>query len=163
MNGDMKMRAVKNILWPTDASESALRGLEAALVMAENFDATIHVLQVVEQISRPAHMGFAGDPLTSFDFPLYEEQLVESARKNLNATIAAKVPHSFTTSINVEIGSPRETIISFCGHNEIDLIVMATHGREGLSHLWLGSVAEATVRRSSVPVLVIPPDEKSDG
>lgn len=156
------MKSLKNILWPTDASESALRALDAALVMAEQFEATIHVLQVVEQIARPAHMGFTGDPLTAFDFPLYEEQLVESARKELNATVAASVPRTINTTVTVEMGLPRETIIAFCGHAEIDLIVMATHGREGLSHLWLGSVAEATVRRSPVPVLVIPPKEKEE-
>jgi len=157
------MKSIKNILWPTDATETALYALDAALVMAEKFGATIHVLQVVEQIARPAHMGFTGDPLTAFDFPLYEQQLAESARKNLDATVAAKVPHSVNTTVNVEMGLPRETIIAFCAHNDIDLIVMATHGREGLSHFWLGSVAEATVRRSAVPVLVIPPEEKEDG
>ncbi len=156
------MKSIRNILWPTDASESALRALDAALVMAEQFESTIHVLQVVEQIARPAHMGFTGDPLTAFDFPLYEEQLVESARTELNATVAAKVPRSIKTTVNVEMGLPRETIIAFCDHTAIDLIVMATHGREGLSHLWLGSVAEATVRRSPVPVLVIPPEGKGD-
>lgn len=161
--GDRNMKSIKNILWPTDASESALRALDAAVVMAEKFEATIHVLQVVEQIARPAHTGFTGDPLTAFNFPLYEEQLVESARKNLNATVAGNVPASVNTAVNVEIGLPRETIVAFCVHAEIDLIVMATHGREGLSHLWLGSVAEATVRRSPVPVLVIPPDGKRDG
>lgn len=156
------MKSLKNILWPTDASVSALRALDAARVMAEQFEATIHALQVVEQIARPAHMGFTGDPLTAFDFPLYEEQLVESARKELNATVAAHVPRSINTTVTVEMGLPRETIIAFCGHAEIDLIVMATHGREGLSHLWLGSVAEATIRRSPVPVLVIPPEEKEE-
>ncbi len=156
------MRSINNILWPTDGSESALRALNAAVVMAENFKAKIHILQVVEQIARPAHMGFAGDPLTAFDFPLYEEQLMESTRKNLNALVAAQVPASVDTEVHVEMGLPRETIQLFCKTNGIDMVVMATHGREGLSHLWLGSVAEATVRRSPVPVMVIPAEEKEN-
>ena len=85
------MRSIKKILWPTDASESALRALDAAVVMAESFGAELHVLQVVEHITRPAHMGFTGDPLSAFDFPLYEQQLVESARKKLERTVAAAV------------------------------------------------------------------------
>lgn len=154
------MKPVKKILWPTDASHSALRALDAAIVMAVEFKAEIYALQVIEKVARPSHVGFARE-LSPFDFPLYEQQMVESARNSLQATINANVPVSMRSEVHVELGTPRETIVAFCHSKEIDLIVMATHAREGFSHLWLGSVAEATIRQSPVPVLVIPQDTEA--
>ena len=159
-NMEITMRAIKNILWPTDASDSALRALEAAVVMAEKFDAKIHAFQVIEHIARPDRGGFAGESL-GFDFHIYEQHLVESAQENLQAVMAENVSSSIRTGVYVELGSARETIQMFCRNNNIDLIVMATHGRRGFSHLLLGSVAEATVRQSPVPVMIIPQGEEN--
>lgn len=157
------MQEIKNILWPTDASDSALRALEAAVVMAAKFDAKIHAFQVIEYVARPNHVGFGGDPL-GFDLQIYEQHMVESAQKNLETVMVEKVPSSIKAEVHVELGSPRETIQMFCQNSNIDLIVMATHGRQGFSHLLLGSVAEATVRQSPVPVLIIPQvEEKKEG
>lgn len=153
------MHNVKKIMWPTDSSNSALEALDAAIVLAAKFDAEIHAFQVIEMIARPNHVGFAGDPV-GFDFPLYEQHMVGDAQKNLEDILAKKIPESIRSEAHVELGSPRESIQMFCRDNGIDLIVMATQGREGLSHLMLGSVAEATIRQSSVPVLVIPQPEK---
>jgi nucleotide-binding universal stress UspA family protein len=85
--------------------------------------------------------------------------MVEGAQKKLEEILAKKIPESIRAAAHVELGSPRETIQLFCRDNDIDLIVMATQGREGLSRFMLGSVAEATIRQSSVPVLVIPQPE----
>ena len=156
------MLPLRKILWPTDASDSALRALDAAIVMASQFNAKIFALQVVDQIARPNRAGFAGDPIP-FDFPLYEQHMAESARTNLQEVLTEKVPSPIKTEVHVELGSPRETIHNFCRTNAIDLIVMATHGRGGMAHLLLGSVAEATIRQSQVPVLVIPWKEAPQG
>jgi len=150
------MNVIKNILWPTDASNSALNALDAAILLASKFAAKIHALQVVEQVPRLTSTGFAGDPVTAFDFPFYEEKLMQAARDNLSRTLGTKVPGSIDTEINVELGLPKDTILEFCRDHEIDMIVMATHGRTGLSQFWLGSVAESTVRQAPVPVLVVP-------
>jgi nucleotide-binding universal stress UspA family protein len=150
------MQTIQRILWPTDTSESALRALGAAVLLAQQFGADIKALHVVEQLARPGRVGFAGDPLTAFDFPLYEEQMMEAARENLRETVEKSVPETISREIHVEIGFPKESILAFSQSHEIDLIVMATHGREGLSHLWLGSVAEAVVRQSQIPVLTVP-------
>lgn len=153
------MDNVKKIMWPTDASNSAIKALDAAIFMADTFDAEIHAFQVIEILTRPNHVGFAGDPL-SFDVPQYEQHMVEAAQKNLEELLAQKIPKAIRAEAHVELGSPREMIQMFCRDNGIDLIVMATHGREGLSHLMLGSIAEATIRQSPVPVLVIPQHEE---
>jgi len=154
------MHIIKRILWPTDANESALRALEAAIVLAKKFSAEIHALQVVEQVPRLAQAGFAGDPVTAIDFPLYEKHLVMAARENLHETVVSMVHEPIKSEIHVEMGSPKESILAFTKSHEIDMIIMATHGREGFSHFWLGSVAEAVIRQSSVPVLAIPVKEK---
>ena len=110
----------------------------------------------MEQVPRLTQVGFAGDPLTIFNFPLFEEHLVKAARENLLETIANRVSESINSEIHVEIGLPKEAILAFTRSHEIDMIIMATHGREGLSHFWLGSVAEAVIRQSPVPVLTVP-------
>ena len=60
----------------------------------------------------------------------------------------------------VRVGNPVEEIMQFVGENAVDLIVMGTHGRSGLAHLLIGSVAERVVRTSKVPVLTIRHEEK---
>ena len=143
------MKSVQKILWPTDSSESALQALAAAVTLAETFNAKIYALQVVDQIPRIDRVGFAGDPASMFDFPLYEQHLVDAASANLEKTVADVVPDSIETETHVEIGSPREAIIEFSRINNIDLIVMATHGRKGFSQFWLGSTSG--VNRQTYP------------
>jgi len=150
------MKSIEKILWPTDASESALQALRVAGTMAETFNAKIYALQVVDQVPRIDRVGFAGDPLTMFDYSHYEQHLVDGAFVNLEKTVVAAVPDSIEIETHVEMGSPREVIIEFSRINKIDLIVMATHGRKGFSQFWLGSVAESTVRHAPIPTLIIP-------
>ena len=150
------MKSVQKILWPTDSSESALQALAAAVTLAETFNAKIYALQVVDQLPRIDRVGFAVAPMTTFDYQLYEQRLVAAASANLKRTVAGAVPDSVETETCVDIGSPREAIIEFSCINNIDLIVMATHGRKGFSQFWLGSTAEATVRHTPIPTLIIP-------
>ncbi len=70
--------------------------------------------------------------------------------------IADKVPDSVTVEATVEIGKPSDVIINFAKERQVDLIVMATHARSGISHFFIGSVTEDTIRRSTIPILVIP-------
>jgi universal stress protein A len=156
------MQSIKTILWPTDASNSALQALEKAVLLAQQFGAKIHALQVVQRVPTLAEVGLAGSTMPAFDLPLYELQLVEAARDALKETVAVNVPDSLKTDIHVETGSPKTVILDFVRDHGIDLIVMATHGRQGFSHLMLGSVAESVIRQSPVPTLVVPYSKKND-
>lgn len=156
------METFKTILWPTDASESALKALAKAVLLAQQFGAKIHALQVVERVPTMAEIGLAGSTVPPFDLPVYEQQLVDAARKALVKTVADNVPEEVATDIHVATGTPKTVILDFARDHGVDLIVMATHGRRGLSHLMLGSVAESVVRQAPMPTLVVPYPERND-
>jgi len=147
------MLHVRSILWPSDDSESSVRALETAVELAKQFGARIYGLQVVPQV--PVYSDTAV-PITGFDIPRYEGELKKSTHQALKQKIAAKVPDNVEAETFVEIGKPSEVIINFAKERKVDLIVMATHSRAGISHFLIGSVTEDTMRRSTIPILVVP-------
>jgi nucleotide-binding universal stress UspA family protein len=153
------MFPVKSILWPSDGSENAFRALEAAEEIALKFGADIYALQVVHQVPTVVGAGFSPVAVKSFDVPLYEQELLASAEDDLKQKLLAKLPQEIKTFIHVKVGIPADEIVLFAQENSIDLIVMATHGRTGISRFMLGSVAEKTIRQSTVPTLIIPMKE----
>jgi len=70
---------------------------------------------------------------------------------------AAKLPEGVTVTHHLESGEPASAILAAIEHHKSDLVVMGTHGRRGVRHLLLGSVAEKLVRLSPVPVITVPP------
>jgi len=147
------MLPLHSILWPSDASEPSIRALQIAVELAKQNDARLFGLQVVPQV--PVYAD-AAVPLTTFDIPRYEEELKIAAQKQLQKTMADLVPEGIRMDGRVELGKPSDIIITFAIEQKVDLIVMATHARTGLSHFLIGSVTEDTIRRSTIPVLVIP-------
>lgn len=104
------------------------------------------MVQINPLTAQGAAQGFAGK-----DF--YDSQ-VEAARGRLEEC-AQCVPSGVKRELAVEIGEPGALIIAAPQRLGADLVVMATHGRRGLKHLVLGSVAERVVRESTVPVLTV--------
>lgn len=147
------MFPVKKILWPSDASESANQALETAIEVAKQFNAKLYGLQVVTEVPT---LTDTGPPMSGLDIPRYEEELRKGAQGALEEMVKGKVPDSIEVETFIKMGKAAEVIITFAKEKEIDLIVMATHGRSGLSHLLLGSVAENVIRHSPVPTLIIP-------
>lgn len=151
------------ILWPTDESRSALLALEAAIEMAETSGARLYALQVVGEVPTIPETGFASAGVsTGFDVVLYQRELVKTAQRMLDETVAEHVPRSVNVEAHVLLGWPADTIVRFVAEKKVDLIVMATHGRTGFSRFMLGSVTEKVIRQSPVPVLAIPaaPEER---
>jgi nucleotide-binding universal stress UspA family protein len=147
------MFPVKKILWPSDASESANKALETAIEVAKQYNAKLYGLQVVTEVPT---LTDTGPPMTGLNIPRYEEELRRGAQEALEEMVKNKVPESIEVETFIEMGKAAEVIITFAKEKGIDLIVMATHGRSGLSHLLLGSVAENVIRHSPVPTLIIP-------
>jgi nucleotide-binding universal stress UspA family protein len=137
------------ILCPVAFDSSSADALAHAASLALNSGATLyllHVLQINPLTSQGAAEGFAGR-----DF--YDSQ-VEAVRARLNQC-AATIPAGVRRELVVEVGEPGNLIIAAQQRLGVDLVVMATHGRRGLKHLVLGSVAERVVRESTVPVLTV--------
>jgi nucleotide-binding universal stress UspA family protein len=153
------MLQVNSILWPFDDSDSSVRALKTAVELAKQYDAKLYGLHVVPQV--PVYTDTAV-PLTSFDIEKYEQQLKDTAEKTLKKIVAEKVPEGVNVEPCVVMGKPSDAILNFAKEMKVDLIVMATHARGGISHLLIGSVTEDTIRRSEIPILVVPdPDSRT--
>lgn len=154
----------KAILWPTDGSPAALGALQTAVEMARTYQARLYGLQVVNPVPLLAQSGtgFAPSGPVPFNVPLYEKELIRAARKNLEKTMADKVPEKVDKAAEVKVGEPHDAIIDFVREKKVELIVMATHGRTGFNRLLLGSVAEKVIRNSPVPVLAVPAGEEEE-
>jgi nucleotide-binding universal stress UspA family protein len=145
----MAMITLKTILVPSDFSECSDAALRYGLELARRFDARLHVLHVVQ------------DPLTQpwaaegFSAPLFE--MVEKWQQDAKARLAAAIPLADIGRVTVSatVAWPYAEILRYAVDNGVDLIVMGTHGRSGVSHVLLGSIAERVVRRAPCPVLTV--------
>lgn len=134
----------RRILVATDFSTQAQRALQWASYLADRFPAKVVLLHVID-IFTLAEVGcqMAGnDPLN----------LLREQSQRCMAELKRSMPSSETQILE---GSPRPVIVESALELDCQMIVMGTHGRSGLAHLLLGSVAEYVVRHSSVPVLTI--------
>lgn len=138
------------ILCPVDFSPSSDYALQYALDLARMFGAQLTLLHVVEMPFLPSY-AMAGVP----DLSLPLEQIEEGARKGLArlAEQCGKKHDKVTTELRT--GTAFMEIISYAREIKADLVVVGTHGRTGLSHLIIGSVAERVVRKAPCPVLSI--------
>ena len=139
----------KRILCTLDGSELAERALPHALAMAKAFSASLVVLRVVEPPPPPILPDIAAVELQV----LPELMTVAQEYVDKKATALAKEGVDVTGAV-VE-GRAAETIASYAQEQGVDLIVMATHGRSGLSRWAFGSVADRVLRLASCPVLLV--------
>ena len=144
------MMPIRRILFPTDFSESADHAWMFALQFAQDFGADVHVLHVV---APPPRLTEAYS--LNFDPAKFAAVLTSEAEASLDRLIEGAKDRHLTFHREVRIGVDFHEIIDYARKHEIDLIVMATHGRTGLAHALVGSVAEKVVRKASCPVLTV--------
>lgn len=142
------MTEFKHILVPTDFSDSAERALDVALDLSKKYGASLTVLHVYE-IPAYVYEGMMTSPLDLLT------PIRETAERQFDATLDAVRKHMPNAKGILAIGVPWQEIRRTIAENHPDLVVMGTHGRSGMSHLILGSVAEKIVRSSPVPVLTV--------
>ncbi len=144
------MVEIKNILYTTDFSDYSKYALPYAITMAEKFKAKLHCLYVVEPITTPVDFGW-----TQVNYAELEENHEEHARKSLKTLCEQEIPEGIEAEPVVLLGRSFREITQYAKDNSIDLIVMATHGLGGLSHILFGSTTEKVVRKSTCPVMTI--------
>jgi universal stress protein A len=147
---DPEMMTIHRILVPFDFSEPSTRALDCAKVMAERFGATLDVMYVVPNPYLADPTGVSG-PLP----PDFLDNLVEDARSGLDKSLPPADRERFKAGTIVKVGDARSEILAYAQSEHVDLIVMGTHGRGGMAHLVLGSVAERIVRAAPCPVLTV--------
>jgi nucleotide-binding universal stress UspA family protein len=144
------MIEVKKILLPTDFSACANQALDHAGYLADRYGAELHMLHAIvlhddDPFNAAAHFT---------DVEEIQQRLQDLARIEMKAVIRERdaIPHDVVMRQRRGI-SVADTILDYSGEEDIDLIVMGTHGRRGLGHLFLGSAAERVVRLARCPVL----------
>jgi nucleotide-binding universal stress UspA family protein len=138
---------LKRILVPTDFGDGAAKALDVAVSLAKKYGASITLLHVYEIPVYP----YPG-ALVDFDFVT---PIREAAQKELTAAFDALKLRGVEGRAELLFGVPWSAILDVAEHRKADLIVMGTHGRKGVMHALLGSVAEKVVRLSPVPVLTV--------
>jgi nucleotide-binding universal stress UspA family protein len=133
------MFSPKQILVPTDFSEYSVKALKEAIDIARQHGGTIHLLHVISIVQQCA-VDYCLDSTVITEL---EKQSTERA-KNMMAEELSKIPESKEVAIVTEVkkGTPYDEILKNQKENNIDLIVIASHGTTGLLYYFMGSVAE---------------------
>lgn len=138
---------LKKILVPVDFSACSRKALQYALPFARQFNAKLVLLHVVEPY-------IPAPELTAVNFDVIRKETLRAATGELKA-LQKTVPDDVATEAIVREGSPHVEIALATKSLGIDLIIISTHGRTGLAHVFMGSTAERVVRHASCPVLTV--------
>lgn len=145
------MDDLKKILVAVDFSQSAVRAFERGCRLANRFDAELHLLHVLVSPS-------IGLPAPGIEFlpPSGRlENLQDEAEQQLAAFAENLAAEDLRVVRMVSEGSPGHEVVRYARQMGVDLIVMGTHGRTGLAHVLLGSVADLVIRTATCPVLTV--------
>ncbi len=162
------MLPIRKVLGSTDFSMAGYPAVLAAGELAGHFGAELVLLHVVQ----PAPSAPLVPPERMVMLPSrsetekYERDEEDRSLEELNRLVAERLPKGLSCRALVKVGSAADEIVRLAESEEVDLIVIATHGRTGWRHLAFGSVAEKVVRTTARPVLVVqspsqaPPDSR---
>jgi len=140
------------ILAPTDFSPGADAALSYARTLAEKFGASLQLLHVMEDPVASVMMS-----VDSYvpDLPELRESMVQEAATQLEGRLSEKDRTVLKATGVAMFGSGARCIVDYATEQDVDLIVMGTHGRTGMSHLLMGSVAERVVRTAPCAVMTV--------
>ena len=143
------------ILIPTDGSDVAENAIEHALDLAERYDATIHALYVVDTDAMDLSLGPEQvDRIRAGQFGEMED-LERRARRATERVATRGDERGVDVLEEIVAGQPHRQIANYAEKNDVDLIVIGSHGRSGVRRALLGSVTERVLRTTRTPVLVV--------
>jgi nucleotide-binding universal stress UspA family protein len=148
------MIQLQRILVPTDFSDCSRLAVRYAVALAEAFGSEVHLVHVLQDL-------VALTPEPGMSFPPPGDYLVElrtSAEQSLAQMPEGDAVDACPVVRRVLQGPPFVEIIRYAREQDVDLLVVGTHGRSGLAHMLLGSVAEKVVRKAPCPVLTVRPE-----
>ncbi|MCJ8233928.1 universal stress protein [Aeromonas veronii] len=141
------MPSIKTLLCPVDFSQMSRAVLDYAVFMAQSHEAQLKLIHVVDQLH-----GFDSYKILHMTAIEITHEMERQARTQLKELVATlPIPATF----DIRFGRAADEIVIQAKEDEVELIVMGSHGRSGISHLLVGSVAESVVRHAPCPVLVV--------
>jgi len=151
------MIAFKRILVPTDFSETSGVALVYGKALAGQFGASLHVLHVLDDALLTAYVSEAFSP----SLLRLRDEVEKDTRARLGTILTDEERRRFRAVVVLRNGEASTEIVGYAAGQQIHLIVMGTHGRGGVPHILLGSVAEQVVRRGPCPVLTVRHPERA--
>ena len=145
------MNPFKRILCAVDLSDNLPDAAEYAAMLARSLGAEVEVLYVAPTLSQ--YVGFHVPPSSIENFV---GEIVSGAEKSMESFVAENFA-GVTATGKVLIGYAAEEILAHAKEEEVDIIVMGTHGRKGIDRILFGSVAEKVVKNADMPVLTVRP------
>ena len=136
--------SAKQILVPTDFSEFSVAALEQATLLAREHEASLLIMHVKPPPEHYTTAGLASVPV-AFDDELLAEELKDFRPNDPEVGYAQRMV----------VGETVAEIVALAEQENVEMIVMGTHGRTGIGHLLIGSIAEGVVRKAPCPVLTI--------
>ena len=142
------MISLKKILCPIDHSDCSKEALKYAVSFAMKDEAKLYLLHIIDIRS-------FNDSLVAMSQQIPDKETLEQLRMKLLDCIPEDIRDDMDVEATVIQGIPFAEIISTAKEKEIDMIVIGSHGRTGISHMMLGSVSEKVVRKAPCPVLTV--------
>ncbi len=146
------MKTFNKILFPVDLSDPSPNIAPWVIMMAERFDTQIHLLFVARELGQYATFSVVPGAIEQF-----EAKLLEGAETKIKEFAEVHLKGYPNLRTRVALGNPAQKILEYIRDEEIDLVIMGTHGRKGIDRIFFGSVADRVVKMSLVPVLTINP------
>lgn len=145
------MVVLKKVLVATDFSEPSAVALAYGKELARTFGAKLQLLHVAESVLSTPGLEFYGASITEL-----QGSIENAAKRQIEELVSADDRTEFSIETVVRVWSnAAQAIVAYAQENDVDLIVLGTHGRSGLTHFLMGSVAERVVRTAPCPVLTV--------
>ncbi len=144
------MNNISKILVPIDFSNYSKNALRYAVSFAKQFNSKIYLVYVIEPVIYPSDFSMG-----QVSFPSSDVEITDRAKEELNTLIKTEIGDTIETDVIIKTGKPFVEINETAAEEDIDLIIIATHGHTGMEHLLFGSTAEKVVRKAPCPVLTL--------
>ncbi len=144
---------IEKILFPCDLTENCMKILPYVLSASEKYNSKIYLFHVVEELPKWR----SGFYIPHIPWDQYQEEALKGAEKALDRICKKQLQGCPNFQKMILSGDPAQEILKTIEREGIDLVIMGTHGRKGLEHVFWGSVAENVVKKSPAPVLTINP------
>jgi nucleotide-binding universal stress UspA family protein len=143
----MSTLSAKHVLVPLDFSDPSMKALDAGADLAKTYNGKVLIVYIAEPAPFSPELVVPADG--------YEQKVTEKATARLDEICRSHISQGVEAAYKIRFGHPYDEIIGLANEEQVDLIVMATHGHSGVRHMLLGSTTEKVVRGASCPVLTM--------